>query len=92
VAPPPGINSPDRRFVVTELDETTGVETVVITSTPLSKNYSTDAAVRPGVLNNARTWLLANPGVYRIYSPCNPPNEYYTDGDCVWDSRVSDPL
>lgn len=92
MAPPSGINFPTRRFVVTRVDEATGAETVVIQSTALANNYTTDSGVRPGLMDNARTWLEANPGVYRIYSPCNPPAVYYTDDDCVWDSRVSDPL
>lgn len=92
MAPPSGINFPTRRFVVTRVDEATGAETVVIQSTALANNYTTDAGVRPGLMDNARTWLEANPGIYRIYSPCNPPAVYYTDDDCVWDSRVSDPL
>lgn len=88
--PPAGITFPTRRFVVTKVDEQTGVETVVIQSTPLANNYTTDAAVRPGLMQNARDYYAANPGVYRIYSPSN--SGYYTDGDCVWDSRVSDSL
>jgi hypothetical protein len=90
--PPAGVSFPTRRFVVTRVDEATGVETIVIQSTPLPTNYTTDADVRPGLMDNARAYLAANPGIYRIYSPCNPPAAYYTDGDCVWDSRVSDPL
>jgi hypothetical protein len=82
------VTFPTRRFVVTRLEG--GVETIVIQSTPLAANFTTDASVRPGLMQNARTWIAANPGVYRIYSPCS--GAYYTDGDCVWDSRVSDPL
>lgn len=88
--PPAGITFPTRRFVVTQLDEATGVETVVIQSTPLPNNFTTDQAVRPGLMANARDYLAANPGVYIIYGPTN--SGYYTDGDRVWDSRVSDPL
>lgn len=90
MAPPAGITFPTRRFVVTSLNEATGVETVVIQSTPLPTNYTTDASVRPGLMQNARDYIAANPGVYLIYSPCN--SGYYTDGDRVWDSRVCDPL
>ena len=87
---PPGVTFPTRRFVATSLDEQTGVETIVIQSTPLPNNYTTDAAVRPGMMQNARDYIAANPGVYIIYGPTN--GGYYTDGDRVWDSRVSDPL
>lgn len=90
--PPAGITFPTRRFVATSVNEITGEETVVIQSTPLAANYTTDADVRPGLMDNARTYIANNPGVYRIYSPCNAPATYYTDNDCVWDSRVSDPL
>lgn len=92
MAPPPGINFPTRRFVATRVDEQTGIETIVIQSTALPNNYTTDADVRPGLMDNARRYIADNPGVYRIYSPCNAPASYYTDDDCVWDSRVSDPL
>lgn len=87
---PPGVTFPTRRFVATSLNEATGEETIVIQSTPLPNNFTTDASVRPGMMQNARNFIAANPGVYRIYSPC--AGAYYTDGDCVWDSRVSDPL
>ena len=87
--PPEPVTFPTRRFVVTRIDN--GVETNVISSTPLPNNYTTDSAVRPGVMDNARTWLAANPGaVIRIYSPSNGGN--HTDGDCVWDSRTGGPL
>lgn len=87
---PPGVTFPTRRFVATRLDEGTGVETIVIQSTALPNNYTTDAAVRPGMMENARNFIAANPGVYIIYGPCS--GAYYTDGDRVWDSRVSGPL
>jgi hypothetical protein len=86
--PQPGVTFPERRFIVTRLEG--GVETNVISSTPLPNNYTTDSAVRPGVMQNARDYLIANPGVYIIYGPTN--GGYWTDGDRVWDSRVSDPL
>ena len=87
--PPEVVSSPDRRFVVTRVDN--GVETNVIASTPLPNNYTTDQAVRPGVMDNARAWLAANPGVHvRIYSPSN--GGPHTDGDCVWDSLTGGPL
>jgi hypothetical protein len=41
-------------------------------------------------MQNARDFIAANPGVYRIYGPCS--GAYYTDGDVIWDSRVSGPL
>lgn len=88
--PPAGITFPTRRFVATQVDEATGVETVVIQSTALPNGFTTDQAVRPGAMQTARDFMAANPGVYRIYSPC--AGAYYTDGDCVWDSRISGPL
>ena len=75
---------------MTQVDEVTGAESVVIQSTALPNNYTTDQAVRPGAMDNARTFLAANPGIYRIYGPCS--GAYYTDGDVIWDSRVSGPL
>ena len=75
---------------MTQLDEATGVETNVISATPLPNNYTTDAAVRPGVMDNARIFIENNPGTYIIYGPTN--GGYWTDGDRVWDSRVSGPL
>ena len=91
MAPEPGITFPTRRFVVTSLDEGTGIETTVIQSTALPSNYTTDAAVRPGAMDNARTYIAANPGViFLIYGPTN--GGYYTNGDRIWDSRVSGPL
>jgi hypothetical protein len=88
--PPAGITFPTRRFVVTQVDEVTGAETVVIQSTALPVNATTDASLRSGLYDNARTWYAANPGIYRIYSPC--AGAYYTDGDVVWDSRISGEL
>jgi len=76
--------------VATEVDVGTGVETVVIQSTALPNGFTTDQAVRPGAMQNARDFIAANPGVYRIYGPCS--GAYYTDGDVIWDSRVSGPL
>ena len=90
MAPQPGVTFPTRRFIVTQLNEATGEETNVISSTPLAANFTTDAALRPQVMQNARDYIAANPGVYIIYSPTN--GGYWTDGDRVWDSRVSDPL
>ena len=86
MAPQPGVTFPDRRFIVTRLDEGTGVETNVINSTPLPNNFTTDAAVRPGFMQNARDFIIANPGTYLIYGPTN--GGYWTDGDRIWDSRV----
>lgn len=92
MAPPPGVTFPTRRFVATRVDEQTGVETIVIQSTALPNNYTTDQVERQGILQNARNYIANNPGIYRIYSPCNAPSSYYTDDDCIWDSRVSDPF
>jgi hypothetical protein len=90
MAPEPGVTFPHRRFIVTSLNEETGVETNVISSTALPNNYTTDQALRPGVIENARNFIAENPGVYIIYGPTN--GGYWTDGDRVWDSRVSGPL
>lgn len=88
MAPEP-VTFPERRFVVTRLDG--GVEANVISSTPLPNNFTTDSAVRPGVMANARAWLAANPGVVVfIYSPSN--GGAHTDADRVWDSRTGGPL
>lgn len=88
MAPEP-VSSPTRRFVITRIDS--GVETNVISSTPLTANYTTDQVVRAEYYDNAEAYLAANPGVVlRIYSPSNSGN--HTDGDCVWDSRTGGPL
>ena len=85
MAPEP-VTFPTRRFVVTRIDG--GVETNLIVSTPLPNNYTDDQVMRAGVMDNARTWLAANPGVVvRIYSPSN--GGPHTDGDCVWISEVN---
>ena len=52
--PPTPVSSPERRFVITRIDN--GVEANVIASTPLPANYTTDAGVRPGV-------------AFRLYGP-----------------------
>ena len=90
MAPQPGVTFPERRFIVTQLNEATGEETNVISSTPLANNYTTDQGFREGVMQNARDFIAANPGVYLIYGPTN--GGYWTNGDRIWDSRVSDPL
>lgn len=88
--PPEPVTSPHRRFVVTRIDA--GVETNVIATTPLPVNYSTDDVVRRQTGDNIQAYLIANPGVIlRVYGPTNVINEPHTDGDCIWDSRVSDP-
>jgi len=88
MAPQPGVTFPERRFIVTRLDEGTGVETNVINSTALPNGYTTDQAVRPGFMQNARNFVEANPGVYIIYGPTN--GGYWTNADRVWDSRVNE--
>ena len=85
MAPQPGVTFPDRRFIVTQLNEGTGVETNVINSTALPNNYTTDQAVRPGFMQNAKNFIEANPGTYLIYGPTN--GGYWTNGDRVYDSR-----
>lgn len=87
MAPQPGVTFPERRFIVTRLDEGTGVETNVINSTALPNNFTTDISVRPGFLQNARNFIEQNPGVYLIYSPTN--GGYWTNGDRIWDSRIN---
>lgn len=88
MAPTP-VTFPHRRFVVTRLDG--AVETNVFQSTALANNYSTDQGFREGVMDNVRTIIAQNPGVVvLIYGPTNGGN--HTDGDRIWDSRVSDPL
>lgn len=89
MAPPAGITSPTRRFCITSLNVGTGVETTVATSTLLPNGYTTDISLRPTVMTQVHDLRTANPGiVYILYSP--PNSGYYTDGDRVWDSRVSD--
>jgi hypothetical protein len=89
LAPVPSYTFPERRFVITRVDG--GVESNVIVSTPLPNNFTTDSAVRPGVMDNLRAQLAANPGVhFRIYSPSS--GGPHTDFDLVWDSLVSGPL
>ena len=86
--PPEPVTSPTRRFVVTRIDN--GVETNVIATTPLPANYTSDQVVRRQCGDNIATYLAANPGVVlRVYGPTNGGD--HTDGDCIWDSRVSDP-
>jgi hypothetical protein len=88
VAPEP-VTFPERRFVITRVDN--GVETNVISSNPLPANFTTDSAVRPGVMDQVRAQIAANPDVHvRIYSPSN--GGPHTDGDCVWDSLTGGPL
>lgn len=87
--PQPGVTSPTRRFCITSLDVSTGVETNVAVSTLLPSNFTTDGSVRPTVMTQVRDLRTANPGiVYILYSP--PNSGYYMNGDRVWDSRVSD--
>ena len=87
MAPQP-VQFPTRRFVVTRIDA--GMETNIIATTPLRPNYTSDQVVRAQCGDNIRAYLAANPGVIlRVYSPSNGGD--HTDGDCIWDSRVSDP-
>jgi hypothetical protein len=86
--PPSGIASPTRRFALTSLNVGTGVETTVAISTLLPTNFTSDQAIRATTLANARSLKATNPGVvYILYGPVN--SGYYTDGDRIWDSRVS---
>ena len=88
--PPEPVQTPHRRFVVTRIDN--GVETNVIASTPLPVNFTSDQVVRAQTGDNIANYLAANPGVIlRVYGPTNATNQAHTDGDCIWDSRVSDP-
>jgi hypothetical protein len=86
MAPQP-VTSANRRFVVTRLEN--GVETNVIASTPLPANYTTDQVLRRQMYDNARQFLIDNPGVYLVYSPANVGNEHL-DSDLVWDSRINE--
>ena len=87
MAPEPGITFPTRRFVVTQT--VAGIETNLIVSTPLPNNYTTDQVERLSALSQAKQAKLQDPNIiYRIYGPTNGGN--HTDGDCIWDSRVSD--
>ena len=62
----------------------------IIATAPLPPNYTSDQVVRAQCGDNIRAYLAANPGVIlRVYSPSNGGD--HTDGDCIWDSRVSDP-
>jgi hypothetical protein len=88
MAPQP-VTSANRRFVVTRLDEVTGIETNVIASTPLPQNYTTDQVLRRQMYDNCRQFLIDNPGVYLVYSPANVGTEH-TDSDLVWDSRINE--
>lgn len=86
MAPQPGVTFPERKFIVTQLNEATGVETNVISSTALPNNFATDAPVRRQIYDNAKTYYAANPGVYYVYGPTN--GGYWTDADRIWDSRI----
>jgi hypothetical protein len=87
MAPQP-VTSPTRRFVVTRFDA--GVETNVIATTPLPVNYTSDQVVRAQTYDNIARYLADNPGIrFCVYGPTNGGD--HTDGDCIWDSRVSDP-
>ena len=86
MAPEP-VTFPHRRFVVTRLDA--GVETTVISSTPLANNYTTDQGFRKQVFDNAKTVLDANPGVvFLVYGPTNGGD--HTNADLIWDSRINE--
>ena len=69
MAPQPGVTFPNRKFIVTSLNEATGVETNVISSTALPNNYTSDQTFRRQIYDNARTYIAANPGVYIVYGP-----------------------
>ena len=89
--PPTPVTSPHRRFVVTRIDA--GVETNVISTTPLPANYTSDQVVRAQCGDNIAAYLAANPGVpLRVYGPTNATNQAHTDADCIWDSRISGPF
>lgn len=86
MAPPSGISSPTRRFVLTRLDG--GVETTVAISSLLPNGFTSDQSVRAAMYETARATRLANPAnVYLLYSPC--AGAYYTNGDRIWDSRLN---
>lgn len=83
--PPQPVTFPERRFVLTQTIG--GVETNVISSTPLSPNYSSDQQVRDEV--RAQAWQAKNaqPGVlYKLYGPTN--GGAHTDGDLIWRSDI----
>ena len=85
MAPEP-VQNPDRRFVLTKL--VGGVETNVTAGNTLPNNYATDAPQRVPAMDNAKLLRLADPdAVYLLYSPSN--GGPHTDGDLIWDSRVS---
>jgi hypothetical protein len=79
------VTFPERRFVLTQTIN--GVETNVISSTPLSPNYDSDQQVRDEV--RAQAWMAKNaqPGVlYKLYGPTN--GGPHTDGDLIWRSDI----
>ena len=60
----------------------------MIVSTPLPNNFTTDVTIRAGIYDNAKTYLVANPGVvFLVYGPTN--GGAHTDDDRIWDSRVN---
>lgn len=85
--PPQPVSSPTRRFVLTKIENS--VETNVAVSALLPNGFTSDQTMRAAQLASVRGLKRQNPNlVYRLYSPSNSGN--HTDGDCVWDSRVSD--
>jgi len=85
--PPQPVTFPHRRFVVTQTID--GVETNLISSTPLPVNYTSDQVERKYAIDSAWAAKNTEPGVlYRIYGPTNGNNVAHTDGDCIWRSDI----
>lgn len=83
--PQPGVTFPERRFIATRTDA--GVETNIISTSPMSPNYTSDQLDRGQMHQNALNYIAANPGVLvKVYGPTN--GGYWTDGDVIWRSDI----
>jgi hypothetical protein len=80
--------NPYLQFVITRL--LPNQNEITLATYSVEEGYTSDQVVRQQVYLFACSTRLNNPAwVVIVYGPVDPPFTFYTNGDRIWDSRVS---